>query len=167
MVGGNPIFPGQTADYTIAYGVRDAYSNQLTITLSPAESDWHGQALITFSPPFAGSFVMPDVARVYLYAIDSQDDGQPIYDTLFLATQPSFDEKPFQLQVNEWGFLTLNPNLGSGAYFLPQSIGYDGKTFQVSLYHTGAFHNLAWPRQLHDGLNGKFGFFPQQPTTLP
>ena len=55
--GGAPALEDQMADYTIGYGLQDAYSNQRTVSLSEAEgwSDTPG----SFSPPLAGKFHHP------------------------------------------------------------------------------------------------------------
>ena len=43
FMGGSPELPIQMADYTIGYGIRDAYSSQQVIDLAPVEEPWDGE----------------------------------------------------------------------------------------------------------------------------
>ena len=72
FVGGSPSHNGQLADYTIGYGVQDAYSNQRNVDLSPADG-W-SDVPESFSPPLAGDFTIQNVKKVYLYVLDTTDD---------------------------------------------------------------------------------------------
>ena len=82
FIGGTPALVGQTADYTIGYGVEDAYSKQWEVSLSAAEG-WTDTPR-SFSPALAGSITIQDVGPVYLYVLDSTDDNTPNHDTVIL-----------------------------------------------------------------------------------
>ena len=160
---GSPEFPGQAADYTIGYGVRDAYSRQVHIELSPAGDAWEGEIPASFSPPQEGSFQIPQTARVFVYLADSSDDGSTNYDTLLINTARRVEESTPHLRTGQWGPLVLLPNLQAGAEFLLQEIAQEQSPLQVTLYHSGVYHNTAAPRVLLASLNREFGFFPSGP----
>jgi len=150
----SPAHIGQTADLTIGYGVRDAYSRRPTVKLGPAGA-WEG-APPSFSPPLEGSYTIPQVARLYLLVIDSTDDGQKNYDQVFFSPEHSAHQVTAPgLRVGEWGPLVILPQLHAGANFLVQEI--DAR--QVQFYHTGVYYNTAAPRSLLEELNARFGFF--------
>jgi len=154
FVGGSPSHNGQLADYTIGYGIEDAYSKQWNVRLSPADG-WN-DVPESFSPPLAGEFTIQDVKKVYLYIFDSTDDSTENYDTVILNTERSGFEPAQVLQEGQWGSMILLEYTYAGADFLIQKISSD----QVTLYHTGVEHNNASPRELLDALNEKFGPFP-------
>ncbi|MEW5871138.1 MAG: alkaline phosphatase family protein [Chloroflexota bacterium] len=158
FVGGSPMLPGQTADYTIGYGIEDAYSRQVTVELGPLDGDWQGQAPASYSLPLEGSFTIQEVARLYLYVLDSQDDQAASYDTVIVSLERSFEASHLSLQMEAWGSLVLLPRLVAGADFLLQAIDSDRK--QVTLFYSNVYHNTASPPQLLEALNQKFGFFP-------
>ena len=160
--GGTPSLPLQTADYTIGFGERDAYSKQQTITLAPPAKSWQGTVPQSFSPPFEGAFVIPKVAHIYIYMIDSSDDNLTNYDSVLVNTYRSFDNQAVQLRIGDWGSLILDPVRYSGADFLLQSIDLDENTPKITLYHTSVNHNIASPRQLLVDLNENFGFYPAE-----
>jgi predicted AlkP superfamily pyrophosphatase or phosphodiesterase len=152
--GASPAHIGQTADYTIGYGVRDAYSRRPTVPLAPA-SAWEG-APASYSPPLEGSYTIPKVARLYLLVIDSTDDGQRNYDQVLFAPESSARQAAAPaLRVGEWGSLVLLPNLHAGMNILLQEIS----AREVTFYHTGVYYNTAAPRSLLEKLNASFGFF--------
>ena len=158
FVGGSPSLPGQMADYTIGYGIRDAYSLQEKVSLSSGES-WPG-APESFSPVLEGSFQIPEVARVYLLVLDSSDDQTVNYDTVLLS--PSTADQPRQvsqdtpqMKVGDWAPVVLLPHVYAGADFLIQKISSDS----VTLFYSNVYHNNASPRKLQEALNQKFGFF--------
>ncbi len=152
FVGGTPSISTQMADYTIGYGVEDAYSKQWSVSLDQAE-DW-GDAPASYSPALSGSFSIQNVKKVYLYVTDSTDDGSENYDTVMLNTERSSTDA-ISLKENEWGPLILLPRSYAGADFLIQEITPES----VTLYHTGVEHNTASPKELLDALNENFGFF--------
>jgi predicted AlkP superfamily pyrophosphatase or phosphodiesterase len=152
-IGASPDHPGQTADYTIGYGVRDAYSRQETISLSAAQA-W-SNAPKSYSPLLEGDYQIPQVAHVYLLVIDSTDDDIKNYDTVSINTTRRVEEDSPRLGESEWGELVILPSVYAGADFLIQAISAQ----QVTFYHTGVYHNSASPRSLLETLNHKFGFF--------
>jgi predicted AlkP superfamily pyrophosphatase or phosphodiesterase len=160
--GGVTSIPDQMADYTVDYGVRDAYSRQVTLPLAPA-ADLQDTPT-SFSPALQGDYHIPDVGWVRLLAADSTDDGVHNYDTLLLCPDHDglglgacvSDQETLHLKVGEWGPLVLEPQLAAGADFLLQEITAE----EVTFYHTGVHHNRAAPRELLEGLNARFGFFP-------
>ena len=154
FVGGSPSHNGQMADYTIGYGVEDAYSKQWNVGLSEAEG-W-SDVPESFSPPLAGDFSIQNVNKVYLYVIDSSDDATENYDTVILNTERSGAAPAITLQENAWGSMILLERAYAGADFLIQKISPD----TVTLYHTGVERNNAAPKELKDALNEKFGPFP-------
>jgi len=154
FVGGSPAHEGQLADYTIGYGVQDAYSNQRNVSLSTAEG-W-GDVPESYSPAMEGSFTIQNVGKVYLYVFDSTDDAVENYDTVLLNTEHSGADQAPALKQGEWGSLILLKRAVAGADFLIQEI----TTEKVTLYHSGVEHNSASPKELLDALNEKFGPFP-------
>ena len=152
--GGTPSLKDQMADYTIGYGKEDAYSKQWKVSLAEAEG-WSNTPS-SFSPPLEGSFTIQNVKPVYLYVIDSSDDGTANYDTVILNTDRSGADPAQTLGVAEWGSLILLEHAHAGADFLIQEITAE----TVTLYHTGVEHNTAHPPELLDALNEKFGCFP-------
>jgi predicted AlkP superfamily phosphohydrolase/phosphomutase len=163
FAGGSPALPGQTADYTIGYGVRDAYSNRVRVALSPLGDPWRGEASPSFSPPYEGSFTIPRVARLFLYVLDSSDDSTSNYDTVLLNTSRSLNANSLRLKAGEWGPLVLVPANVSGADFLIQEIVQSRGPQYVRLYYSTVYHNTAAPRGLLEALNEKFGFFHAGP----
>lgn len=160
FVGGSPMQPGQTADYSIGYGVREAYSRQVTVELAAITDPWQGETAVTFSPPLEGSFTIPEVKQVQLLAWDSTDDGMINYDMLALNISRALDSEAVTLGVKQWGSLVLLPTIVAGADFLFQNIIQEGEAHKVTLFYSNVYHNTASPRELLKTLNEKFGFFP-------
>lgn len=157
--GGSPSLPTQMADYTIGYGVRDAYSNQLTIKMTLVEEEWEGEPPLSFSAPYEGDFVIPRVMRVYVYLFDSSNDGITNYDSLILNTERAINDSTVPFGVGDWAPLTLIKSTSAGADFLIQEINQEGPPV-VTIFHSRVYHNIAAPRELLESLNQKFGFFP-------
>jgi predicted AlkP superfamily pyrophosphatase or phosphodiesterase len=158
--GGSPDFPWQAADYTIGYGVRDAYSQQLSIELETFEDEWQAGQLRSYSQPYSGSLTIPEVARVFVYLVDSSDDQTANHDTVLLSTSSDFSTDAASIAAGEWGALLLDRVRFSGADFLLQDINLDPEKPVLTLYHTGVHHNNATPRRLLESLNQEFGYFP-------
>jgi len=154
FVGGSPAHSGQEADYTIGYGVNDAYSTQRQVELSPAEG-WQAVPA-SFSPALEGSFTIQDVGKVFLYVVDDTDDAVQNYDTVLVNSERTGSDPAQLLHAGEWGPLVLLKRAYAGADFLIQEIQAE----QVTLYHSGVNHNSASPTELLQALNQKFGFFP-------
>ncbi len=162
IAGATPNLPNQMADYTVGLGIRDAYSRQETIKLAPMD-DWQN-APSTYSPALQGAFYIPSVSQVEVLALDSTDDQVANYDTILLNSvaaggRQAVSNNPVALELGEWGSLTLLPNVTAGADFLIQAIS----SSEITLYHTGVYHNTAAPRSLLQALNQRFGFFPAGP----
>jgi len=160
FAGGSPFLPGQSADYTIAYGVRTAYSRQETVTLTPLSETWNEELPVSYSPILEGSWIIPKAGQVILIALDSQDDGREIYDMVLLSTERSLTTATSPLHVREWGKLMVDTAKKAGMYMLIQDVSKTGGNWQVKLYHTGVNYNSAAPRSLLEALNDHFGFFP-------
>ncbi len=160
FAGGSPFLPGQTADYTISYGVRDAYSTQQELDLRPVRTPWEGEVAVSYSPPLESQWVIAKAAQVFALALDSQDDGVSAYDTVLLNTRPSTDGAT-ALQQGQWGTLLVDPAQHAGAYFLLQAVDTQGTSARARIYQGGVYHNSASPRGLLEALNERFGFFPQ------
>ena len=154
FVGGSPAHTGQEADYTIGYGINDAYSTQQQVELSPAEG-WQ-DVPASFSPAQEGSFTIQDVGKVFLYVLDATDDATQNYDTVVVNRERTGSDPAQVLKEGEWGPLVLLKRAYAGAEFLIQEIEAE----QVTLYHSGVNHNSASPGELLQALNEKFGFFP-------
>lgn len=158
--GGTPLMPFQMADYTIGYGIQDAYSNQFTVSMEAAEEAWEGEVPISYSPPLEGSYTIQEVSRVYFYLIDPTDDQQTNYSHVVINTERKANPDTPVLKTGEWVSLTLMPKLIAGGDFLFQDINQEASPVEITLYHSGVFHNTASPRELQEALNEKFGFFP-------
>ncbi|MFH2038640.1 MAG: alkaline phosphatase family protein, partial [Chloroflexota bacterium] len=154
FVGGSPSLRNQMADYTIGYGIEDAYSTQRTIELEPA-GDW-AQPPTSYSPPLEGSMTIQNVGPVFLCAIDSTDDQTSNYDAVLLNTERSGSASAQILKVGDWGSLVILPKSYSGATFLLQSLTAQ----QATLFQSGVNHNTASPADFLQTINEKFGFFP-------
>ncbi len=152
--GGAPALTTQLADYTIGYGIEDAYSSQYKIDLAPAEG-WN-DIPVSYSNPLGGSFSIQNVGRIYIFVYDSTDNQIHDYDTVILNTSPSGNKPALSLKVSQWGSLVLLERAYAGADFLIQKITSES----ITLYHTGVEHNTATPSDLLDAINLNFGFFP-------
>ncbi|MFN2216650.1 MAG: alkaline phosphatase family protein [Anaerolineales bacterium] len=154
FVGGTPSLENQLADYTIGFGIEDAYSTHRSLDLTPAEN-WTDLPT-SYNQPLEGKFSIQNVGTVYLCAIDTSDDSVVNYDSVVLNTEQSGLEPAQVLKVGEWGSLVLLPRAYSGADFLIQEITSE----KVVLFQSGVNHNTASPSEMLDAINQKFGFFP-------
>jgi predicted AlkP superfamily pyrophosphatase or phosphodiesterase len=154
FIGGTPALASQTADYTIGYGIEDAYSKQWEVNLLDAEG-WSDTPQ-SFSPALTGSFTIQDVGMVYLFVFDSTDDNTLNLDTVILNTERSGRDPALILKQSEWGSMILLKRACAGAEFLIQEITPE----KVTLYHSGVEHNTATPAGLLQALNDTFGPFP-------
>jgi len=160
IAGGTPFLPGQTADLTVAYGTRLAYSNFESLQLEPVKEEWEGEIPDSYSLPMEGVWMIPKVAQVYIYAYDSLDDGLNVYDSVLVNTARVADDVAAKLETGKWAPLELDPAKRAGAHFLLQSIESANGKVTIDLFHTGVNHNLATPRDLLEAVNEEFGFFP-------
>jgi predicted AlkP superfamily pyrophosphatase or phosphodiesterase len=157
FAGGTPFLPDQTADYTVAYGVRDAYSQLEKVNLEEVDEAWENQPE-SYSKSVEGSWIIPKVSKVYLLAVDTLDDQTVNYDTFYINSQRSLPDNPQLTHLGEWQALMLDPAKQAGAHFLIQSI--NKKPWQVTVFSSGVYHNAATPRSLLEDLTQQFGFFP-------
>ena len=157
FVGGSPSHNGQLADYTVGFGIQDAYSNQRSVELSSGDN-WIDLPT-SYNAPLEGQFTIQNVGTVYLCALDMSDDGNINYDTVILNTEPSGSIPAQTLQINQWGSLVLLPRSYAGAHFLIKEISNE----KVVVFHTGVNHNNAAPNDMEDAINNGFGFFPAGP----
>jgi predicted AlkP superfamily phosphohydrolase/phosphomutase len=165
FAGGNPDLPNQAADYTVGYGIQDAYSKQERISLYAAK-EWQGVP-VSYSPLLEGSLTVnlqtsdPDQnkLRIFLLILDTSDDGLVDYDQAILSLSPEVDNASLRLGVGDWGPLMLEPALGAGADFLIQDI----QPKSLTLFRSGINHNTAAPIDLLVNVNKAFGFFPPEP----
>lgn len=160
--GGTPELPMQTADYTVAYGVEDAYSRLVNIEMKPVEGEWGGEPPDTYSPAYEGSFTIPEVARIYVYLYDRSDDGLANYDSVLLNSWRAVEPAVTPLGINDWGSMLLIPSIQAGAHTLIKDIMLEGDKPVVSIYHSGVNHNNASPRELLDKINQNYGFPPAE-----
>lgn len=158
--GGTPLMPFQMADYTIGYGIRDAYSRQFTVTMETAGEAWEGEVPISYSPPLEGSYTIREVSRIYFYLVDPSDDQQTNYSQVVINTERKVNQNTPVLKTGEWAPLTLMPKLVAGADFLFQAVNQTASPVEITFFHSGVYHNTASPRALQEALNEKFGFFP-------
>ena len=157
FVGGSPSHQGQLADYTVGFGIEDAYSNQRSVELESGDN-WTDLPT-SYNPPLEGQFTIQNVGPVYLCALDLSDDGNVNYDTVILNSERSGSDPAQTLQKDEWGSLVLLPRSYAGAHFLIKEISSE----RVVVFHTGVNHNNAAPADMKDAINDVFGFFPAGP----
>jgi predicted AlkP superfamily phosphohydrolase/phosphomutase len=153
FVGGSPSHEGQEADYTIGYGIQDAYSDQRNVELISASS-WL-DVPISYSPSLEGSMTIQNVEKIFLYVLDSTDDSLVNYDTVVINTDRSGREPAQILKQHQWGSLVLLPRSYAGAEFLVQEITPQS----VTLFHSAVSHNSASPVDFLKAVNENFGFF--------
>ena len=171
-VGAQPDFPDQLADYTVAYGKCEVYSalHELSFALA---SGWKN-APPSFSPPLESVLDVlgrydARVARLYVLAVDSTDDGQANYDVLILddnkEIEPPDSPQSAYLRLGEWAPLEISSRIHSGAYFKLKAITTTVGTapLQALVFRSRVCYNQASPPQLLRDVNQRFGFFPASP----
>ena len=158
--GGTPDLPGQMADITIGYGIRDAYSDQVKIPLQPMLSSWSGDEVVSYSQPYEGSFVIPTVSRVFISLIDSTDDDRINYDKIILSTDRHYSQGQIPVNLGEWGSIELINSTHAGTDFLFQEIKQSDSEMELIIYHSAVYHNTASNREVLNALNEKWGHFP-------
>jgi predicted AlkP superfamily pyrophosphatase or phosphodiesterase len=162
IAGARPDLPTQAADYTVGYGIRDAYSRQVNVPLTVSAG--RPGMPVTYSPLLEGYFHIPRVSRVDVIVLDSSDDSQVNYDRVLISSGGNSAAalnpgNTLLLEADEWGPLIILPSLTAGADFLVQEI----TPTSIKLYQTGVYHNSASPRHLLEALNQQFGYFPAGP----
>jgi predicted AlkP superfamily phosphohydrolase/phosphomutase len=164
FVGGTPDLPKQMADYTIGYGRRDVYSNELTATFTYA-STWDASRVPkSFSPLKQARLDIASrgstVATPMLLAVDTTDNGQADYDTFYLCEKTMLTKECATLKSDgSWGSFVVNRNLVSGGDFKITDPDLD----HFVLFQGAIDYNIAEPVELARAINARFGFFPPSP----
>ncbi len=153
--GATPNHPTQSADYTVGYGQRDAYSRQETLLLHPAVG-WENSPS-SYSPLLETEYQIPKVKRVYFLVVDQTDDRVVNYDSVYLSLEKVITSGSPLMRMGDWAPLLLLADVSAGADFLLQELTNDVLTF----YHSGVYHNSASPRAMLAEINKKFGFYRQ------
>lgn len=153
--GATPNHPTQSADYTVGYGQRDAYSRQETLPLHPAVG-WENSPT-SYSPLLETEYQIPKVKRVYFLVVDQTDDRVANYDSVYLSVEKVITSSSPLMKIGDWAPLLLLADVSAGADFLLQVLTNDVLTF----YHSGVYHNSASPRAMLAEINNKFGFYRQ------
>jgi len=157
FVGGSPSHKGQVADYTIGFGIQDAYSTHRSVDISPGDT-WMDLPT-SYNDHLEGQFTIQNIGPVYICVLDMTDDGKVNYDTVILNSQRSGSDPAQTLNKDQWGSLVLLPRSFAGADFLIQEISSE----KVVLFQAGVNHNNATPTDMQTAINQKFGFFPAGP----
>ena len=162
FVGGTPDLPKQMADYTIGYGKRDVYSNELKATFDQA-STWDN-APKSFSPLKQAKLNITSrgstVATPLLLAVDTSDNGKTDYDTFYLCEKAAINKKCAALKSDgSWGLFVVNKHVVAGADF--KITQPDLNSFR--LFQSATNYNAALPVELLRAINAEFGFFPPSP----
>ena len=153
--GASPNHPTQSADYTVGYGKRDAYSRQETLDLNPAVG-WDNPPP-SYSPLLEAEYQIPKVKRVYFLTVDHTDDGMANYDSVYLGLEKAITPDMPEVKIGEWASLLLLSDVSAGADFLLQELSAGALTF----YHSGVYHTSASPRAMLEKLNERFGYYRQ------
>lgn len=153
--GAAPNHPTQSADYTVGYGQRDAYSRQETLALNPAVG-WENPPT-SYSPLLEAEYQIPKVNRVYFLVVDRTDDGMANYDSVYLGLEKVISPGSPEVKMGDWASLLLLADVSAGADFLLQALNPEALTF----YHSGVYHNSASPRAMLEEINKSFGYYRQ------
>ncbi len=150
------------ADYTVAYGTREAYSRLHTVTPNEAQG-WESppvsfSSLLEAELPILGS-EDARVTQVFLLAADSTDDGVADYDSFRLCTGRRATATCAEMRVGGWAALMVRPRLHGGAYFKLLSAASE----QLQVFQSALWYNEARPAELLRDVNERFGFFPPAP----
>ncbi|MDI7275436.1 MAG: alkaline phosphatase family protein, partial [Anaerolineae bacterium] len=153
--------PESLADYVVTPGVVDAGSARHEVTLGEATA-WPG-APLSFSPCREGTLTIRKqgvpLARVYILALDTSDDGQADYDTLILSRERRVTARSARLRPGETSPLLIDPLVESGAYFTLTEAASD----RAVIYQSQVCYNEAEPGELVRAINARFGFMPPEP----
>ena len=176
--GAHPDFADQVADYTVSYGRCDVYSAMHVLTFTLA-SEWQN-APPSFSPYLESTLDIlgkgdARVARLYVLALDTTDDGELNYDTLILDDNRRVEESPLKspaLRLDEWAPMEISSHLHSGAYFKLQAITVTVESvdeisatvpLEAAVFRSRVCFNYASPPELLREINERFGFFRPSP----
>jgi predicted AlkP superfamily phosphohydrolase/phosphomutase len=159
--GATPEMPEQLADYTVGYGIRDAYSDVDTVYLYTA-NPWEN-APESFSPAQENQVIITGDNRVkwvvYILGVDSSDDGVDQPDRFILSTDRSVDESDPAVPVGEFAPLQLDAATGQGVDLLITH--QDGTALTV--FESRVYHITAAPADFQQALIDQFKFFAPDP----
>lgn len=154
-------FPDKLADYTVAYGASDAYSDQHVLSFAPA-SGWEN-APPSFSPLKEASFRITKgeglLAEVSVLAVDTSDDQTENHELFILDLDKRIGEESARLTEGEWAPLLISDRLWSGAYVKIT----DPDMANFTVFQSRVSYNQAKPVELLREINERFGFFPPSP----
>jgi predicted AlkP superfamily phosphohydrolase/phosphomutase len=160
-VGGQTDLAKQLADYTVGYGKRDIYSNQIEVSFVPAET-W-ARAPMSFSPARQGKVPIVSrgstIATLLLLATDTSDNGKADYDTFYLCEKAAVSSDCATLTTRAWGSFVINKRIVSGADFKIT----DPDLGRFKLFQSAVNYNAIAPVELLRAINARFGFFPPSP----
>jgi len=162
FVGGQPDLPKQLADYTVGYGKRDIYSNQIKVAFTEAAA-WEN-APRSYSPARQGYVPLVSrgatIATLLLLATDTSDNGRADYDVFYLCEKPAITPACAALKSDgAFASFVVNSRIVSGADFKITNADLS----RFTLFQSGVYYNTAAPAELVRGVNQKFGFFPPSP----
>ncbi len=153
--------PGVLADYVVTQGAVDATPAQHEVALSEAPA-WPG-APLSFGPCREGTLTISKegvpLARVYVLALDTSDDGQTRYDTFVLSRSREVSAASARLRPGEMAPLLIDGQVHSGAWFAVTEAGAD----RALIYQSAVCYNEAQPDELVRAINERFGFVPPEP----
>ncbi len=153
--------PSTLADATVTRGVIDAASALHVVTFTEAIS-WTA-APESYSALREGTLTVRKdgaaLAHVYVLAVDTVDDGRPVYDTYILSRDREVSAASATLHAGETAPLGIDPNVVSGAYFTLTGVAAD----RVTIYQGPVYYNQAQPDELVRAINQRFGFIPPGP----
>ncbi|MFQ6013884.1 MAG: alkaline phosphatase family protein [Anaerolineae bacterium] len=153
--------PTQLADYTIAFGESDAYSNLHTLTFEEAQG-WTNTPQ-SFSPLKEAALTITKgdapLATVNLLAVDSSDDEAENYDRFILDLDKEIGEESATLSEEQWAPLVIDPLIKSGAYFKITNPSLE----EFTIFQSRVNYNQITPMELARDIIGRFGFFPPSP----
>jgi predicted AlkP superfamily phosphohydrolase/phosphomutase len=159
--GATPLLPDQLADYTVGYGVRDAYSDVDTVYLYTA-SPWTN-APESFSPAQENQVIITGDNRVkwvvYILGIDATDNGVDEPDTFIFSTDRNVDEFDPAVAVGEFAPLQLDAATGQGVDLLITH--QDGTA--LTIFESRVYHITAAPAEFQQALIDQFKFFAPEP----
>ncbi len=153
---------GSPADVTITRGAAELDS-ALHILTTTVGAEWQG-APPSYSPALEAtlSIATPDgpvVLELAVLAIDSTDDQQENYDSVFLSETPAIGPESTRLSLGGWASFSAAPRLYGRGHIKLVSV----TTEQIELYRTAMWYTRAEPAELLRDINARFGFCPPPP----
>ncbi len=159
--GGASIPPEQSADYTVNYGERMAYSAQHVLNLVPAQG-WE-DAPSSYSPLLEGRFLIGDrdepVAVIHTLLADTTDDQVVNYNQIILSNGDrafNFPDPILSVESGGWIAWAFDPARMLGTDLLITDSSPDSFT----LYQSAVYSLVASPAELETALFENLGFLP-------